>query len=91
MKNFFHIYQNIKYIYIIFKIMEINGQEISYGGSDGFGGARLLKAQLKIVLPRVISGNWDSGGRRSSTFFNGGFWGQFEQLLIKSLSQIFVT
>lgn len=68
--------------------MEMNGQEISYGGSDRLGGARLLKTQQKIILPRVIGGNWDSGGWRSSTFFNGG---QFKQLLIKSLSQIFFT
>lgn len=59
----------------------------TYGGSDGLGCARLLEAQLEAVLPRVISCDGDSGGRRSSTFLHRRLGWKLKQLLIKFFGQ----
>lgn len=60
---------------------------MTYGGSDGLGCARLLEAQLEAVLPRMVSGDGDGGGRRSSTFLHRCLRRKLEQILIKIFSQ----
>lgn len=60
---------------------------ITYSGSDGFSRARLLKAKLEVILPRIVGCNRDGGGRGSNAIFSGHLWGQLKQILIKPLSQ----
>ncbi len=64
---------------------------ITYSGSDGLGCARLLKAKLEAIFPRVVGCNRDGGGRGSNTICSGHLWGQLKQVVIKPLSQRRIT
>lgn len=75
----FFLIQNFKKI----NLNQYLAVKMTYRRSDRLGRARLLKAQLKAKLPRMVSGDWDSRGRRSSTFFNRRLRRQIEPIFIK--------